>query len=83
MRCSRIARTLLAPMIAAALPATAALEEQEYRVELCESCRTYLKQVDSRAAGRPLYPPLEHVVTLHLDLAIQKKGYRPSSIVPL
>ena len=57
-------------------------EEPEYRVELCESCRTYLKQVDSREAGRPLYPPLEHIVTLHLDLAIQKEGYTSSSDVP-
>ncbi|MGA7279022.1 MAG: formate dehydrogenase accessory protein FdhE [Desulfocapsaceae bacterium] len=56
-------------------------EEAEYRVELCEKCKTYIKCIDSRNTERQLYPPLEHVVTLHLDMSIQKKGYTPSSDV--
>ncbi len=50
--------------------------EKEYRVDLCDKCQTYLKNVDAREMIRPLFPPLEQVATLHLDLSAQEKGYQ-------
>jgi len=53
--------------------------EKEYRVDLCEKCRTYLKSVDARELSRPLFAPLEQVATLHLDLSAQEKGYQSTA----
>ncbi len=50
-------------------------EEKEYRVEVCDQCGTYLKTVDMRKMDRFFYPPLEEIVTLHLDMNAQGKGY--------
>jgi FdhE protein len=53
-------------------------EEPEYRVDLCDSCKRYVKTVDSRKLDRPFYGPLEAVATLHLDLQASEKGYAGS-----
>jgi FdhE protein len=50
-------------------------EEKEYRLDLCAGCRRYVKTIDSRQLARPLYPPLEQVATLHLDLKAAESGY--------
>jgi len=50
-------------------------EEPEYRLELCEACRKYVKTVDGRNLARSVYPPLEQVATLHLDLKAAEAGY--------
>ena len=50
-------------------------EEKEYRVDLCDSCKKYIKTVDTRQTQRYIYPPLEAVSTLHLDIEAQKKGF--------
>lgn len=50
-------------------------QEAEYRVSLCDACRHYLKVVDTRQLKRPFFPPLEQVVTLHLDMLMSEKGY--------
>ena len=50
-------------------------EEPEYRVDLCDHCRKYIKAVDVRQAERIVYPPLEQIVTLHLDIQAQEKGF--------
>jgi FdhE protein len=52
-------------------------EEKEYRVDACQSCRSYIKTVDTRVLGRPAYPSLEQVATLHLDLKAVEAGYQP------
>jgi FdhE protein len=49
--------------------------EPEYRVYLCNACRHYLKVVDTRKLERVFYPPLEQVVSLHLDLMASEKGF--------
>ncbi|BBO77223.1 formate dehydrogenase accessory protein FdhE [Desulfosarcina widdelii] len=49
--------------------------EPEYRVYLCNECRHYLKVVDTRKLARVFYPPLEQVVSLHLDLMASEKGF--------
>ncbi len=50
-------------------------EEKEYRVDACESCRNYVKTVDTRVLARRCYPPLEHVASLHLDLKAAEAEY--------
>ena len=50
-------------------------EEKEYRVDACQSCRKYIKTVDTRVPGRLFYPPLEQVASLHLDLKAAEAGY--------
>lgn len=50
-------------------------EEKEYRVDVCDHCGTYMKTVDIRKMDRFFYPPLEEIVTLHLDMNAQEKGY--------
>jgi FdhE protein len=49
-------------------------EEKHYRVDVCEACNRYIKTVDARQLTRPLYPLLEHISTLHLDMLAQEKG---------
>ncbi|WP_319522323.1 formate dehydrogenase accessory protein FdhE [uncultured Desulfosarcina sp.] len=49
--------------------------EPEYRVYLCNACRHYLKVVDTRKLERVFFPPLEQVVSLHLDLMASEKGF--------
>lgn len=49
--------------------------EAEYRVNLCQECKQYLKVVDTRKMDRCFYPPLEQVVSLHLDMLAAGKGY--------
>jgi FdhE protein len=50
--------------------------EREYRVDTCDSCKTYLKTIDMRALDRPVYLPLEQVATLHLDIKAQDLGFK-------
>ena len=49
--------------------------EKAYRLDCCENCRKYIKVVDERAANRPVYPPLEQVASLHLDIMARKAGF--------
>jgi FdhE protein len=49
--------------------------EKEYRVDVCKICRRYVKTIDLRHLPRPLYPPLEQVATLHLDMLAKEKGF--------
>jgi FdhE protein len=51
-------------------------EESDLRVDGCDRCRRYLKCVDRRKASRPLYPPLEQIASLHLDIIAAEKGFR-------
>jgi len=50
--------------------------EKEYRVDVCDRCRTYIKAVDKRNLDRTIYPPLEFVATLHLDIKAQQMGFK-------
>jgi FdhE protein len=49
-------------------------EEKELRVDVCDSCKKYIKTVDARKAERIIYPPLEQISTLHLDIQAREKG---------
>ncbi len=50
-------------------------EEKDLRVDLCDKCHKYLKTLDTREADRLIYPPLEQVSTLHLDIKAQEDGF--------
>jgi len=50
-------------------------EEKEYRVDVCEVCRKYIKGVDTRHMDRPFFPKLELAATLHLDFKAGEAGY--------
>lgn len=49
--------------------------EKALRVDCCEMCRKYIKAVDERSAGRALYPALEQVASLHLDIKAREAGF--------
>jgi FdhE protein len=49
--------------------------EKEYRVYTCENCKKYIKTIDMRNSERRIYPPLEHVVTMHLDMKANEMGF--------
>ena len=50
-------------------------EEKNLRVDLCNKCSKYLKTLDTREADRLIYPPLEQVSTLHLDIKAREEGF--------
>jgi len=49
-------------------------EEKGYRVDMCDKCRKYIKTLDLREIKHPVYPFLEYVSTLHLDMKAQEQG---------
>ena len=50
-------------------------EEPEYRLDVCGSCRKYIKSVDTRVLGRRCHPPVEQIASLHLDIKAAEEGY--------
>jgi FdhE protein len=44
-------------------------------VDVCENCKRFIKTVDLRKISRIIYPPLEQVATLHLDMKAAEAGY--------
>jgi FdhE protein len=51
-------------------------KEKNYRIDVCDSCQTYLKAIDQRNTDRIIYPPLEFVASLHLDIKAQEMGFK-------
>lgn len=51
-------------------------EEKAYRVYTCDACKTYIKTVDTRELSHAFYPPLENIITTHLDLHALELGYQ-------
>jgi FdhE protein len=58
-------------------------EEQEYRLDVCDKCKKYIKAVDTREVERIIYPPLENVSTLHLDIKAQELGFESGTQLDL
>jgi FdhE protein len=52
-------------------------EEKDARVDLCDNCKKYLKTLDTRKVARLIYPPLELISTVHLDIKAQEMGFKP------
>ncbi len=51
-------------------------DESIYRLTVCEECRRYLKTVDLREATGERYLPVERILTVGMDAAAEKAGYR-------
>lgn len=49
--------------------------ENEYRIDTCGNCRNYIKTIDLRKTDRAIYPALENLATLHLDVKAQELGF--------
>jgi len=56
-------------------------DEQEYRIDVCDRCNKYIRNVDTRILSRFVYLPLEQIATFHLDIMAKEKGFE--SGVPL
>ena len=54
--------------------------EEEYRVDLCEKCKKFIRTIDIKKTTRKIYLPLESKSTPYLDLKFGKMGYRPGNI---
>lgn len=52
-------------------------EEPAYRIDACDVCRHYVKTVDRRRLARLFYPPLEQVLTVHLDMVAAENKLAP------
>ncbi|MEE4264559.1 MAG: formate dehydrogenase accessory protein FdhE [Desulfobacteraceae bacterium] len=52
-------------------------DEKNSRVDLCDNCKKYIKTCDTRNLARLIYPPLEQISTIHLDIRAQEMGYQP------
>ena len=52
-------------------------EEKDSRVDVCDNCKKYIKTLDTRKIERLIYPQLEHISTIHLDIKAQEMGYEP------
>ena len=50
-------------------------DEKAHRIEVCETCKRYLKTVDERVLGGECMPFLEETRTLPLDLLAEREGY--------
>ena len=57
--------------------------DSEYRIDVCDHCHYYLKTIDTRKTDRPVYLPLEHVASLHMDINAQDKGYQSAVAMAL
>jgi len=49
--------------------------ETEYRLDVCNKCKAYIKTIDMRNTDRKIYPQLEACSTVHLDWIAREKGY--------
>lgn len=49
--------------------------EGRYQVAACDQCKRYVKAIDARRAGRPLFLALDTVATLAIDQALTAQGY--------
>ncbi len=55
--------------------------EEEYRVDVCDKCKKYIKTVDIKKTSRLIYPPLESKVTPYIDLKFEGMGFEPVNLV--
>ena len=53
--------------------------DTRYKIHLCHLCRRYLKVLDARdfEENRPLFMDLEDLISLHLDVIADQKGFSP------
>jgi len=51
-------------------------KEREYRIDVCDHCKRYIKTIDSRHLADEIFLPIEDIGTLHLDILAADKGYK-------
>ncbi len=54
--------------------------EEEYRVDVCDKCKKYIKTIDVKKTTRVVYLPLETQSTPYIDLKFSGMGYKPGNI---
>jgi len=54
--------------------------EEEYRVDVCDKCKNYIKTVDIKKTTRTIYPPLELCSTPYIDLKFEEMGFRCGNV---
>lgn len=47
-----------------------------YRIDVCDCCRNYIKVLDLRENAYEPFPPLEDLMTIHLDLLAEREGFK-------
>jgi hypothetical protein len=52
---------------------------EAHRVHTCDRCHTYLKVTNEKVLGSETVAVVEDVVTLHLDVHAQSRGYAPAT----
>lgn len=55
-------------------------DEEEYRVDVCDRCKKYIKTVDTQKTTRALYLPLESISTPYIDLKFKEMGFIPGNM---
>jgi FdhE protein len=55
-------------------------EEPGFRVDVCESCKTYVKTIDFRELDRVALPVLDDLDSLALDYVAANQGYRRATL---
>ncbi len=50
-------------------------EDGAYRLYVCPSCKRYLKTIDLRETRPTVYPLVERLLTVGMDLAAQREGF--------
>lgn len=50
-------------------------EDGVYRLYVCPACNRYLKTMDLREVSREVYPVVERLLTVGMDLAAHEEGY--------
>jgi FdhE protein len=50
-------------------------EGKAYRIDVCDSCKKYIKTIDTNELGEEVIPIIEDAGTLFLDVLAQNEGY--------
>lgn len=54
-------------------------EDRGRRVDVCDSCKKYIKTFDERVIGREVIPHIEEIASVRLDFIAKKEGYVPGA----
>jgi len=55
-------------------------DEEEYRVDVCDRCKKYIKTIDINKTSRTIYLPLENQSTPYIDLKFEQMGFKSGSV---
>lgn len=51
-------------------------DDKAHRIDTCDQCKAYIINIDTRELSRDFYPPLEALVSTHLDIKAEQMGYQ-------